>query len=697
MNILNPDRIKKGVQDNFQSILSQINGRKFLILSEDIVRKLSFVVPASLIKKDAYKVGSIVTLQEKTPPSDFENIVYFISPKVLHMKWIASHIRAFLDMKNLKTEFHVFMVPHQTNICCRVLREKGIAIGSDVNIGSFPLNLIPYEDDLLSLEKDEGFKEISVNGDFSMFSDITQSLLQFQKQFGIIPKIKGLGEHAVQCCRMLKLQTQEKILSSTDSRMNEIPSIPKIDQIFFIDRSMDLMSPFITQLTYEGLIDELFGITSGYFKCPTLSDLSSVSGVGGGDGRIFLNSTLDPVFREIRDLNQIFIAKYLGNKEKEINEKVKEKDTIKSVKELKKFVKEKLPQIKNEKRGVGVHFKIFQEIHRLIGQDLFRDRIFAEQGIVVGGGIQRGGGDSSEEDEKKSFQFIKDCIMQKEDLYLVLRLLCLLSFVKNGIQEDEYNSIKKMIYMTYGFRSAFLIENLRKAGLLKPFTGGKGEGASIKTGGMLSSMLSVLKLGGPSRQAWNKISQVYDLVDERKKGQNEYQLHQVFSWVSPLSIKFVKRFNEKWLDQDDREFVLGERGGGMDTSSTPMGVGTPTTTPTTTPTIGGRGGEMPPPPFSRIPTKENVPVFYDKHNGAEFSFEKKKKKVVMVFFIGGVTYAEVNALRYLNRREDSKFYYVAATTKIINGNTFLESMNEKKIPVKYVNNRPISTNNKKKR
>ena len=41
---------------------------------------------------------------------------------------------------------------------------------------------------------------------------------------------------------------------------------PQIDSLLLIDRSVDLITPLLTQLTYEGLIDEIFGIeNSEYF------------------------------------------------------------------------------------------------------------------------------------------------------------------------------------------------------------------------------------------------------------------------------------------------------------------------------------------------------------------------------------------------------------------------------------------------
>jgi hypothetical protein len=51
------------------------------------------------------------------------------------------------------------------------------------------------------------------------------------------------------------------------------------------------------------------------------------------------------------------------------------------------------------------------------------------------------------------------------------------------------------------------------------------------------------------------------------------------------------------------------------------------------------------------------------------------KKVVLVFYIGGITFAELSAIRYLNENsQDCEF--IVATTKLINGDTFLESLVE---------------------
>lgn len=46
-----------------------------------------------------------------------------------------------------------------------------------------------------------------------------------------------------------------------------IPDVSKqFDSLVIIDRATDLVTPFLTQLTYEGLLDEYFGIKNCEFN-----------------------------------------------------------------------------------------------------------------------------------------------------------------------------------------------------------------------------------------------------------------------------------------------------------------------------------------------------------------------------------------------------------------------------------------------
>uniref|UniRef100_A0A2K6U070 VPS33A core subunit of CORVET and HOPS complexes n=1 Tax=Saimiri boliviensis boliviensis TaxID=39432 RepID=A0A2K6U070_SAIBB len=54
-----------------------------------------------------------------------------------------------------------------------------------------------------------------------------------------------------------------------------------------------------------------------------------------------------------------------------------------------------------------------------------------------------------------------------------------------------------------------------------------------------------------------------------------------------------------------------------------------------------------------------------------------ENRVTLVFFLGGVTFAEIAALRFLSQLEDGGTEYVVATTKLMNGTSWIEALMEK--------------------
>ena len=57
------------------------------------------------------------------------------------------------------------------------------------------------------------------------------------------------------------LERMRQELFSAGSAMKDIP--PQFDAVILLDRSLDLLTPLSTQLTYEGLVDEIYGIKHG--------------------------------------------------------------------------------------------------------------------------------------------------------------------------------------------------------------------------------------------------------------------------------------------------------------------------------------------------------------------------------------------------------------------------------------------------
>jgi hypothetical protein len=95
-----------------------------------------------------------------------------------------------LAQKNIS----VFLVPRRTLICEKVLEEIGVY--GDIKIGEYPLDLITFDEDILSMEIPTSFKECNLDGDLSSLYYVARSIMKLQSFYGLIPHIKVKGENA---------------------------------------------------------------------------------------------------------------------------------------------------------------------------------------------------------------------------------------------------------------------------------------------------------------------------------------------------------------------------------------------------------------------------------------------------------------------------------------------------------------------
>ena len=138
-----------------------------------------------------------------------------------------------------------------------------------------------------------------------------------------------------------------------------------------LDRESDLVTPLLTPLTYEGLVDELMGINNGYVKLPPSvigddskeaegKDSGTAESKAAADDRpipVPLNSN-DKLYAEIRDLNIEALGPYLQDKAKDIRESMlkfrSNKDA--SITEIHDFVK-RIPGLQEGYRSLNQHIK----------------------------------------------------------------------------------------------------------------------------------------------------------------------------------------------------------------------------------------------------------------------------------------------------------------------------------------------------
>src|SRR5262249_7532176 len=150
--------------------------------------------------------------------------------------------------------------------------------------GEFDLDLLPIDDDIISMELGSSFKDLYLDGDLSVLHWIAKSIIKMQAaRFGAIPVIRGKGKLA------------SKVVTIVNRLQNEVGAdfiaeqTPEVEAMYVLDRGVDLVTPFVTQLTYEGLIEELYGIDTGHFNPPFDPANSESTVVPDRDRKIPLN------------------------------------------------------------------------------------------------------------------------------------------------------------------------------------------------------------------------------------------------------------------------------------------------------------------------------------------------------------------------------------------------------------------------
>ncbi|KAI7853803.1 Sec1-like protein [Circinella umbellata] len=604
-------------------------------------------------------VEKIYHLDSDTLDTDCASLIYICRPKMKYMRFIANHIKQLSQRsEDSRTEFSLYFVPQRTRVCERILEEQGV-FGS-ITIGDYAMDWIPLEDDLISMELDPGtWKEIYLDGDHTSIYYAAKSLMKLQSIYGLFPKIIGKGDAARQLADMLVRMRREQAVvdevssftsSKQPSLLNSVSN--HIDQFIIIDRNIDIVTPLCTQLTYEGLIDETMGINHCFVELdanlvnpnqqagsgskqtgPNTQSpaapppVTTTSNQSGKKKKYVLNAT-DKLFSQLRDQNFAVVGGVLNKIAKRINENYEERHHAKTVAQIRDFVG-RLGELQQEHQSLRIHTGIAEQIMEYTITDEFNSILEVQQNVVAG------------IDGNMEPDYIEEMINKQKSLIQVLRLLCLMSLAQGGLKVKLYDFFRREIIQTYGYEHIETLHRLETLGLFTKRT-----------------------TATPSRSAFSQsrrlLRLIVDDVDEIQPNDISY----VYSGYAPLSVRIV-------------QCAMQKLGGGSLPTSGPSAASLFSY-------VGGvsngwRGYEE---VLKLLPGK-SFEITQNVEYGAETNAAMARArrhgmqhtKTTVIFFLGGCTFTEVSAIRFLAQHDESRDYLVA-TTQMINGNTFLEPIVE---------------------
>ncbi|XP_049849357.1 vacuolar protein sorting-associated protein 33A-like [Schistocerca gregaria] len=613
------DKNRAALRDIFRKIDSGTGESKAFILEQELVGLLGQIVEVDFLKNQGIEKFFFLSGEGLEIPSELSCVVFFIRFDLRNVRVLAKQVK-MLRARN--RSLWVIAIPRLPFVCERVLEEEQVI--EDIQVLGLELYLIPYESDVLSMQVCTSYRDWMVEGDPSILYDVASGLMKLQMQCGIIPHIKGKGVASRQVANML-VQMRYQMPPEAFFR-----DLPEITQLVLLDRVVDPVTPLLTMLTYEGLIDEFFGIHDGCVKLSSemvLTEQQIKTQTQQGVElpkkiKIMLNNQ-DAIFSEIRDLNFSRVGKLLSQKAKLIDEYYKKRHSSQTTHSLKSYVQQ-FSDYQKKHKYLHVHTNMVEKLLTWIRDSKFHAQLEAEQNLLAKDG-----------NSELSISYLEDCICQREPLPRILRLLCLLSLCTGGLKEKTYNFFVKEIIQTYGIEHLFTLNNLGKMGLL-------------------------CKYGETKPANWfSNARQMFNLIITDPDEQEPPDMASIYSGYSPLSAKIVMKACSDLDEKSASEDGLPDCGNDVITENWKSAKN-------------NFIQNMPGGPTFCLNQKLDPSTMLAI---SERKQQEDRPHTVFVFFIGGITFAEISALRWIKKHR--KINMIIGTTNFVNGNTLIECSFEK--------------------
>ncbi|CAK7275298.1 Vacuolar protein-sorting-associated protein 33 [Sporothrix epigloea] len=620
-------------------LLETVRGKKNLVIEKGLAGPIGTIAKVSTLQD--YGVDKFFFLENGNTDTSQRNVVFIARGECgRHAQTIADHIRRLQRESQTGHNFHIFWVPRRARMSDAILEEAGVF--GDVTIHELPLYFFPLEDDVLSLELDDTFKDLYLTKDPTTLFLLAKALMQVQQSHGLFPRIIGKGDHAKRVAELLGRFRQELLAGEDASEADRIDLVPSLtmESVIIIDREVDPVTPLLTQLTYEGLIDELYGIQNSQIEVdptivgaaaaaagPAAASATSVPAAGASGARkrkIQLDST-DELYEELRDANFAIVGSLLNKVARRLQSDYEGRHTTKTTAELRDFVN-KLPGYQAKQASLKVHAGLVEEIYKYTRSDDFSSLLEVQQNLAAGA------------DPSAQFDAIEVLIARDTPIKQVLRLLCVYSCISGGVKPKEYDLFRRLILQGYGYQHLLTLQNLETLQLFLP--------RSSPLAGMIPMAGSAAAPGTNTNYTFLR-KQLRLIVDEVSE-QDPEDIAYAYSGYAPLSVRLVQCILQK-------QYLLNLTKGTAVSSASQ----------------GWRG-------FDEAVKHVRGQTFDVLQKGEDKAVKARSllsgsagKKTVFVVFVGGITFAEIAALRFIARKEEGQRNIVICTTSIVSGNKMM--------------------------
>ncbi|KAI0396694.1 Sec1-like protein [Xylariaceae sp. FL0594] len=638
------DFIRDKARKDLLYLLEGVRGKKNLVIERSLAGPIGVIVKVSTLHD--YGVDKFFFLENNNTDTSQRNVVFVARGECArHAQTIANQIKRLQRESQTGHDFNIFWVPRRTVVSDKLLEEAGVL--GDVNIAELPIFFFPLERDVLSLELDDSFRDLYLYHDTTPAFLMAKALMGLQSKLGLFPRVVGKGDHAKRVADLLARMRQEMLAGGSTREADQTGLAPSnwIESVIIFDREVDFVTPLLTQLTYEGLLDEVWGIQNNQADVdstvvgppPQPSSQGASAAANSRKRKLQLDSS-DKLYEGLRDANFAIIGTLLNKVARRLQNDYESRHGSKTTAELKDFVK-KLPGYQAEHQSLKIHTGLAEDIMRHTRTDQFTKLLEAQQNLAAGA------------DPSSQHDAIEELVARGAPLPEVLRLLCIYSCVSGGIKSKDMDQFRRLVLQGYGYQHLITLHNLEKLQLFLPRS---------------SPMANMIPMPGAGSAPGTKTNYTYlrkqlRLIVDEVNEHDPDDIAYVYSGYAPLSIRLVQCILQK---QYLASITHSNPGGGLGTVPGTSG-------------HGWRG-------FDDVVKHARGPAFDEVQKGEDKAVKARALlsggsdiKTVFVVFVGGITFTEIAALRFIAKKEAARRNIVICTTSIINGNKMMGAAIEK--------------------
>ncbi|KAK3180611.1 Vacuolar protein-sorting-associated protein 33 [Lecanicillium sp. MT-2017a] len=634
------DNVRNKARKKLLYLLEGVRGKKNVVFDRSLVGPIGLVVKVATLQE--YGVDKFFVLENDNVDTSQRNVVFIARGECSrHAQSIARQIKRVRRESQSTHDFHVFWVPRRTLVSDQVFEEEGVL--GDVSVSEIPLLFFPLEKDVLSLELDDAFRDLYLHKDITPNFLMAKALMDVQQTHGLFPRIIGKGDNAKKVADLLIRMRQELLAGedvADDGAARLAPSTTN-DSLIIIDREVDFVTPLLTQLTYEGLIDELFEIQHNQTKADTSivgpAAQSSSTTSQSRKRNIPLDSS-DTLYEQLRDANFAIVGSLLNKvarRLQQVQSDYESKNKTKTLAELKDFVSQ-LPGYQQEHQSARIHTGLAEEIIKHTRTDEFKGLLEVQQNLAAGA------------DPSSQLDGIEELIAREAPLRETLRLLCIYSCISGGIKPKDFDQFKRLILQGYGYQHMLTLNNLEKLQLFLSRT---------------SPLAGMIPMTGNTGGTGTKTNYTYlrkqlRLIVDEVQEDDPNDIAYVYSGYAPLSIRLVQCILQK-------QYLLSvTKGAGSSNSNAAAAA------------AGSQGWYG----FDEAVKHVRGQTFYELQKGEDTAVKARallsgsgNKQTIFVAFVGGITFTEIAALRFIAKQEEGRRSIVICATSIISGNRMMDA------------------------